>query len=178
MDERLNGLREKVAKKARLEALLPELEKQKSMLESAVCELERELERENADVEKLEKTTLSSLLARAMGKLDGKIAVVTGANSGMGMATTAALSDMGAAVIMLCRNRQRGMEALEKLLEKPDRKLELILCDLEDFTSIGRFADTVMDKYEKIDCRLISEPLKGFERKQRVSFRRLWVRDF
>jgi len=86
-----------------------------------------------------------------MGKLDGKIAVVTGANSGMGMATTAALSDMGAAVIMLCRNRQRGMEALEKLLEKPDRKLELILCDLEDFTSIGRFADTVMDKYEKID---------------------------
>ena len=39
-----------------------------------------------------------------MGRLDGKTAVVTGANSGMGMATVEALSDEGAAVIMLCRD--------------------------------------------------------------------------
>lgn len=60
-----------------------------------------------------------------MSTLNGKTAIVTGANSGMGMATTAALADMGAVVIMLCRNEKRGKEALNKLLEKPDRKLEL-----------------------------------------------------
>ena len=39
-----------------------------------------------------------------MGRLDNKLAIVTGANSGMGMATVEALSDDGAKVIMLCRN--------------------------------------------------------------------------
>ena len=95
MDERLNGLREKVAKKARLEALLPELEKQKSMLESVVCESERELERENADVEKLEKTTLTSLLARAMGKLDGKLDKERGEAYTAKLKYDAALSELG-----------------------------------------------------------------------------------
>ena len=43
-----------------------------------------------------------------MGRLDGKIAIVTGANSGMGMATVEALSDRGATVVMLCRSEERG----------------------------------------------------------------------
>lgn len=42
----------------------------------------------------------------------GKIALVTGANSGMGLATTVELARKGAKVIMVCRNRQRGEEAL------------------------------------------------------------------
>ena len=44
--------------------------------------------------------------------LEGKVAIVTGANSGMGMATTAALADKGAKVIMLCRSEERGKEAV------------------------------------------------------------------
>lgn len=43
-------------------------------------------------------------------RLQDKTAIVTGANSGMGMATVRALSDMGARVIMLCRNEKRGKE--------------------------------------------------------------------
>ena len=45
-----------------------------------------------------------------MGRLDEKVAIVTGANSGMGMATVEALSDEGARVIMLCRSEKRGKE--------------------------------------------------------------------
>lgn len=86
-----------------------------------------------------------------MSTLNGKIALVTGANSGMGMATTAALADMGATVVMLCRNEKRGMEALNILSEKSDRKLELMLCDLGDFSSIETFADTFRSKYKNLD---------------------------
>ncbi|MBR5649428.1 SDR family oxidoreductase [Pseudobutyrivibrio sp.] len=86
-----------------------------------------------------------------MEKLDSKIAIVTGANSGMGMATVEALSDMGATVIMLCRNEKRGQEAYEKLMSRPERKIELMLCDLEDFSSINAFVASVKSKYEKID---------------------------
>lgn len=86
-----------------------------------------------------------------MTTLNGKIAVVTGANSGMGMSTSAALADMGATVVMLCRNKKRGMEALNTLSEKPDRKLELMICDLGDFSSIRSFADTFRIKYKNLD---------------------------
>ena len=86
-----------------------------------------------------------------MNCLEGKVAIVTGANSGMGMASVEALSDKGATVIMLCRNEERGREALLKLTEKEERKLDLILCDLGDFESIRSFAETVKGKYAHID---------------------------
>ena len=86
-----------------------------------------------------------------MGRMDNKLARVTGANSGMGMATVEALSDEGAKVIMLCRSEKRGKEALQKLSEKKDRQLELMLCDLGDYDSIRSFVSQVKEKYKKID---------------------------
>ena len=86
-----------------------------------------------------------------MGRLEKKLAIVTGANSGMGMATAAALADEGARVILLCRNEKRGREALNKLMEQKDRRLELRLCDLGDYDSIRAFAAQVKAKYDRID---------------------------
>ena len=85
------------------------------------------------------------------GKLQNKTAIVTGANSGMGMATVRALSDMGAKVIMLCRSEKRGTEALEKLSSEKYRDLELILCDLGNYDSIRAFANIVRRGYGHID---------------------------
>jgi len=86
-----------------------------------------------------------------MRSLDGKLALVTGANSGMGMATAKALADMGARVVMLCRNEKRGMEAYKILSEKPNRKLDIMFCDLGDFSSIRAFADAFRSKYKNLD---------------------------
>lgn len=86
-----------------------------------------------------------------MGKLDGKTAVVTGANSGMGMATAKALSDEGALVILLCRSEKRGKEALKILSEDNKRKLRLMLCDLGNYDSIKAFTDKISAEYGKID---------------------------
>lgn len=84
-------------------------------------------------------------------RLDEKTVIVTGANSGMGMATAAALADMGATVIMLCRNERRGKDAIAKLSEKAGRKLDLMFCDLGDLSSIRTFADTFRTKYKTLD---------------------------
>lgn len=83
--------------------------------------------------------------------LSGKIAIVTGANSGMGMATSAALSNMGATVIMLCRNYTRGQAALNELMKFPGRNLDLMLCDLGDFDSIRNFVAKFKEKYSSLD---------------------------
>ena len=73
-----------------------------------------------------------------MSEVRGKIAIVTGANSGMGMAAAEALSDKGATVIMLCRSEERGRAALARLTKEKDRKLDLMICDLGDYTSVKR----------------------------------------
>ena len=59
-----------------------------------------------------------------MGRLIGKNAIVTGANSGMGMATARALLDEGATVVMLCRSRERGLKAYDELKKEEDTKDE------------------------------------------------------
>lgn len=86
-----------------------------------------------------------------MSDLKDKIVVVTGANSGMGMATVEALSDMGATVIMLCRSEERGKKAVAALTGVKERKLDLMICDLGDFASIRSFAQSVKEKYPRVD---------------------------
>lgn len=47
--------------------------------------------------------------------LDGKIFIVTGANTGLGFETTKALASRGATVIMACRNEDKANEAVVKI---------------------------------------------------------------
>ena len=86
-----------------------------------------------------------------MSDLNGKIAIVTGANSGMGYVTVEALSDMGATVLMLCRSKERGSAAIASLNAQKERKLELILCDLGDYSSIRSAAEYVKANYPRVD---------------------------
>lgn len=88
---------------------------------------------------------------KKMPDLSGKTAIVTGANSGMGLATVEALSNMGATVIMLCRNEERGRKALAGLTKEKERDLDLMICDLGDYQSIRDFAGLVKEKYAHID---------------------------
>ncbi|WP_405173697.1 SDR family oxidoreductase [Paenibacillus sp. FSL H8-0260] len=82
----------------------------------------------------------------------GTIALVTGANSGMGLATTVELARKGAKVIMVCRNRQRGEEALAAAKQKSHSEdIELMLCDLVSLESIRSFAEEFTMKYPMLD---------------------------
>ena len=47
---------------------------------------------------------------------DDKVAIVTGANSGIGLETTRRLSEAGYDVILACRSEERAQQAIDKLL--------------------------------------------------------------
>ena len=49
-------------------------------------------------------------------QLLGKICLVTGANTGIGKATTLGLANMGATVVMLCRNHAKGEAAQAEII--------------------------------------------------------------
>jgi NAD(P)-dependent dehydrogenase (short-subunit alcohol dehydrogenase family) len=69
--------------------------------------------------------------------LSGRVAVVTGANSGIGKATSRALAERGAEVFLLCRNEERGRAALRELREVTgNRRLRLVTVDVAEPDSI------------------------------------------
>lgn len=72
----------------------------------------------------------------------GRVAVVTGANSGLGYATARELARHGAHVVMAARDPGRGDQALSRLrAEVPGASAELMLLDLADLASVRAFAD-------------------------------------
>ncbi len=84
--------------------------------------------------------------------LEGKKAIVTGANSGTGYGVTYHLAKNNCKVIMASRNQQRLEEAREKLLKEiPDAQLELEVVEITDLTSIREFCDRVNSNYDNID---------------------------
>lgn len=80
-------------------------------------------------------------------RLDGRAAVVTGANSGIGLATARELGRSGARVLLACRDARRGQEATDRLArEVPDGAFELVALDLADLTSVKDAAALILDR--------------------------------
>ena len=80
----------------------------------------------------------------------GRVAVVTGANSGLGHATARELARHGARVVLACRSEARGRGALEQIAaEVPGARVELRRLDLGDLDSVREFAATF--PYERVD---------------------------
>ncbi len=83
---------------------------------------------------------------------DGKIAVVTGANSGLGFYTTRALATKGAKVIMACRNLEKGEMARQKIMNEGGKvEPEVWHLDLASLELVKQFALKFTAKYEKLD---------------------------
>lgn len=87
-----------------------------------------------------------------MPDLNDKIAIVTGANTGLGFEDTRYLSRKGAAVIMGCRDLEKGENAKKLILdEDSDAKLDLMKLDLSSLNSIRDFSISARNKYDHFD---------------------------
>jgi len=82
----------------------------------------------------------------------GRIAVVTGANGGLGFETARALSARGATVVMGARNQEKAKQAERRILdEHPNAALDNRLLDLASLASVKAFSDGVLVDYDTFD---------------------------
>ena len=81
-----------------------------------------------------------------------KIAVVTGANNGIGFETAAGMAEAGWHVVMACRSRDKAEEAQAKIVKRlPAAMLDVMIVDLSDFTSVRTFARDFRTRYSRLD---------------------------
>jgi NAD(P)-dependent dehydrogenase (short-subunit alcohol dehydrogenase family) len=83
---------------------------------------------------------------------EGRLAVVTGANSGIGLVTARELARAGAAVVLACRDTGKGEQAAARIRDAvPGAEIEVRELDLADLASVRAFAERLGAERDRID---------------------------
>ena len=84
--------------------------------------------------------------------LHGKVAVITGANGGLGLASAKALAGRGAHVVMAVRNEAKAADAhAEIMAAHPGAALEVVRLDLGSLASVAAAAEQIAAAHDRID---------------------------
>lgn len=83
--------------------------------------------------------------------LDGKVALVTGGNSGIGKAIAFALAEHGAHIAIAARNVERNREAAKELIERYGGHTTAYPLDVGDMDAVERCVDQVVDDFGSLD---------------------------
>ena len=81
-------------------------------------------------------------------RLDGKVAVVTGANTGLGQGMSVALAQAGAKVVGVAR---RSCEDTKKLIEADGGEFTEVIADLSDMAAIETIVNGALAAYGQVD---------------------------
>ena len=112
-----------------------------------------------------------------MAKLDGKVAVITGASSGIGEATAEALAAEGAAVVVAARREDRLSDLVERINGKEGGKALSVECDVTDEEQAHALVRRARDEFGRVDIlvnnagvMLLSKIEKGLSDQWRQMF--------
>ena len=97
----------------------------------------------------------------------GRVAVITGANGGLGLETAEALAVAGAHVVMAVRNQEKAAAARDRILAtRPDASLELVSLDLGNQTSVKEAAAKIAADHPAIDLLVNNAGLMAMPERQ------------
>ena len=104
-----------------------------------------------------------------MPDMTGKVVVITGANSGLGLESTKAIAAKGATVVMACRNLAKAEKAKNEALQTvPNAILDVMQLDNASLDSVRAFADAFKAKYDRLDLLLNNAGVMAIPRTETV----------
>jgi retinol dehydrogenase 14 len=87
-----------------------------------------------------------------MGSLTGKTALVTGANSGIGLEACVKLARLGAEIVMVARDEKKGAAAVEEVKRRGESTaVSLLLCDFSSQAAIRALAAEYRGRHARLD---------------------------
>jgi NAD(P)-dependent dehydrogenase (short-subunit alcohol dehydrogenase family) len=116
----------------------------------------------------------------------GQVALVTGASSGLGLATAQAFASSGAAVALVDRNREQ-LEAATKALTTAGKTAISIICDVSDESQAKAAVHQAVSRFGRLDmaynnagilgpmCPMSEETGEGYDLTQAVNLRGIWT---
>ncbi len=123
---------------------------------------------------------MSNFILSEIPDMPGRVAIVTGANTGLGLETTKGLVSKKIKVIMACRNIDKAKEAEALVLKAyPEAELELMALDLNSLESVRAFAIAYLLKYSRLDLLInnagvmippFGKTKEGFETQMGVNY--------
>ncbi|HEV2820593.1 MAG TPA: oxidoreductase [Solirubrobacteraceae bacterium] len=97
----------------------------------------------------------------------GRIALVTGANSGLGLVTARGLARAGARVVLAVRDTARGAEAAGAICQDaPGASVEVQRLDLGDLASVRACAETVAGRHAHLDLLILNAGVMATPRRE------------
>src|SRR5207253_9023029 len=97
-----------------------------------------------------------------MGKLDGKVSVVTGASSGIGLAIAKALGAEGANVVLSGRKRE-PMDEAAKAISSDGAKAVVRPSDVRDEKQMAQLVDSAVAEFGKLDIMVNNAGVNPFD---------------
>ena len=104
------------------------------------------------------------------GTVEGRVCVVTGATSGIGLATAHKLAEAGAILVIGARTKDK-LDAVVAELEAKGGNVHAYQCDFSDMEDCDRFVKTVLDNHGKVDV-LVNNAGRSIRRSLALSFDR------
>lgn len=103
-----------------------------------------------------------------MADMSGKVCLITGATSGIGLATAAGLAERGARIVLIARNPARGEAARQEIVSRcgRDDAVRVLAGDLASQASIRKVAKEVLQAEPKLDVFVHSAGVVPWERRE------------
>lgn len=86
-----------------------------------------------------------------LADLSGKVYVITGGNSGIGLEAAKMLAAAGGDIIIACRNPDKAKHAQSEIAKMSKAKVETLTLDLASLTSVRKAAEELRSRVSKID---------------------------
>jgi len=96
--------------------------------------------------------------------MTGKVCVVSGSTSGVGLAAVRRLARGGAHIVMVCRNREKAEGVRRETAARHEVPVDIVIADFADLDSVRAAAGILLGNYPRIDVLINSVGLHSTSR--------------